>query len=326
MSETALQSDAILVVRLGAMGDILHALPAAASLKLSFPDRKLTWVAEEAWTPLLHGNPYIDRLVTFERKRSSTWIAAYRELREWSYSFAVDFQGLVKSALVARLAGAGRVFGFAPGEARERAAALLYTNAISSSCIHRVDRALDLATAAGATVLTTDCPLPSGEPEGELPESPFVLASPLAGWAGKQWPIEHFDQLGGIVQRESGLSLVLNAAPSGRESLQSLRYCQAHFSRIAGLIDATRRATAVIGVDSGPMHLAAALRKPGVAIFGPTDPAINGPYGGSLAVLRLAGAPTSYTREASISPSMRRITPQQVWSALQPALQRTAQR
>src|ERR1019366_5714626 len=86
-----------------------------------------------------------------------------------------------------------------------------------------------------------------------------------------------------------------------------LRHAQPHFSGIAGLIHATRRAAAVVGVDSGPMHLAAALRKPGVAIFGPTDPAINGPYGGSLEVLRAAGAQTSYKREDFIASSMREI-------------------
>ena len=82
----------------------------------------------------------------------------------------------------------------------------------------------------------------------------------------------------------------------------------------------------MIGVDSGPLHLAAALRKPGVAISGPTDPAVNGPYGGTLRVLRVDGAPTSYKREPSIAPSMRAITPDQVWDALQPALHKVLNR
>ena len=300
------------------MGDILHALPAAASLKLSFPGRKLTWVVEQLWTPLLWGNPYVDRIVSFDRGRSATWNAARRELREWQYDFAVDFQGLIKSAVVARLAGPRRIFGFARGEVRERPAALLYTDQVSSPAVHRVDRGLDLAAAAGAGVLTRDSPLPGGEPEGHLPSSPFILASPFAGWRSKQWPIEYFDELGAILQKEAGIPLVVNAAPFA--SL-ALRHAQPHFSGIAGLIHATRRAAAVVGVDSGPMHLAAALRKPGVAIFGPTDPAINGPYGGSLEVLRAAGAQTSYKREDFIASSMREITPKQVWSSLQRQLE-----
>jgi heptosyltransferase-1 len=301
------------------MGDILHALPAAASLRLSFPNRKLTWVAQDVWTPLLRGNPHIDRVVSFDRRDASTWLPARRELRAWQYGFAVDFQGLIKSAVVARLAGARRIFGFARAEVRERPAALLYSDEISSPSVHRVDRALDLATAAGATVLTREWRLPPGESEGDLPDAPFVLASPFAGWISKQWPIEYFERLGAILQREAGWQLVLNGAPSARETLESVRNTRVHLSSIAGLIDATRRARAVVGVDSGPLHLAAALRKPGVAIYGPTDPAINGPYGGSMTVLRSPGAPTSYARESIIAESMRAITPEQVWEALQHA-------
>src|ERR1035438_3233115 len=133
MSKAAAAFDAssILVVRLGAMGDILHALPAVASLKLSFPRRNLAWVVEPVWLPLLQGNPHIDRLILFQRKRPSTWPAVRRELRDWQYGFAIDFQGLIKSAVVARSSGAPRIFGFARAEVRERPAALLYTDRIS---------------------------------------------------------------------------------------------------------------------------------------------------------------------------------------------------
>lgn len=95
-----------------------------------------------------------------------------------------------------------------------------------------------------------------------------------------------------------------------------------HLSSIEGLIDATRRATAVVGVDSGPLHVAAALGKPGVAIYGPTDPAQTGPYGGSFTVLRDPGARTSYKRRDEIDASMRAITPDAVFEALQPRLVR----
>lgn len=302
------------------MGDILHALPAAGSLKLSFPDHRITWLADAVWSPLLVGNPNIDRLVTFERNRPATWLPARRELRSQHYRFAIDFQGLIKSALAARLSGASKIFGFARSEVREALASSFYTDPISSASIHRVDRGLDLAVAAGAAVLTRESMLPPGIPEGELPDTRFVLASPFAGWGSKQWPLEFFDALGAILQREAGLPLVLNAAPSGRDALAHLRHGRPHFSGIAGLIDATRRATAVIGVDSGPLHLAAALRRPGVAIFGPTDPAINGPYGGSLTVLRAGGAETTYKRLDTIAGSMREITPGMVWTALSKTL------
>ena len=89
-----------------------------------------------------------------------------------------------------------------------------------------------------------------------------------------------------------------------------------HLSGIAGLIHATRRAQAVIGVDSGPLHLAAALSKPGVAIFGPTDPLRNGPYGGTIRVLRSLGVATTYKRATGAHDSMRAISPEDVLEAL----------
>jgi heptosyltransferase-1 len=95
-----------------------------------------------------------------------------------------------------------------------------------------------------------------------------------------------------------------------------------HTSGLPGLIDATRRAAAVVGVDSGPLHLAAALEKPGLAIFGPTDPERNGPYGGSLQVLRSPRAVTSYKRLAAIDRSMRDVTVDEVFAALERQLRR----
>jgi heptosyltransferase-1 len=184
-----------------------------------------------------------------------------------------------------------------------------------------VDRNLDLAAAAGARAVLKAFPLPPGQPEGELPGGDFVLASPLAGWKSKQWPIEHFGSLASGLNR-IGLRLVVNGAPAASGVLSSIPDAHPHLSGIGGLIDATRRAVAVVGVDSGPLHLAAALGKPGVAIFGPTDPARNGPYGGSLMVLRSPEALTTYKRGAEIDESMRRIDPIQVLDALRAALDR----
>jgi heptosyltransferase-1 len=177
-----------------------------------------------------------------------------------------------------------------------------------------VDRHLELAATAGAQVAARGFALPEGSPEGSLPDEPFVLANPTAGWTGKQWPLEYYavlaKQLGG-----AGLRLVVNGA-----SAIDIPGAIPHVSGLRGLIYATRRAAAVIGLDSGPLHLAAALSKPGVAIFGPTDPARNGPYGGSLRVLRARGATTTYKRRDTIDESMRAVTPEEVWAALRPQL------
>lgn len=304
----------ILVVRLGAMGDVVAALPAVASLKHSIAHSKITWAIEPKWSALLTGNPYIDSVMLVDRRTLSGFRAAWRELRAAGFDLAVDFQGLIKSALVAAIARPERIFGFSAAIARESAASWFYSTKVQIRSQHAVERNLDLAAAAGASNILRTFPLPPGAPEGRLPEGDFVLASPLAGWGAKQWPLDYYSAIAARL-RQCGLPLVLNAsvpvhAPG----------CETHVSGLNGLIHATRRAAAVIGLDSGPMHLAAALGKPGVAIFGPTDPARNGPYGGTFTVLRSPGAATSYRRTPEPAPSMRAILPDQVFAALEAVL------
>ena len=309
----------ILVVRLGAMGDIIHALPAAASLKQSFPAAHLTWAVEPRWAPLLEGNPSIDHLLLVDSRNVAALWRTLRELRAEPFDLAIDFQGLIKSAVAARIARCSRIFGFHGSQAREPLAAWLYSDTAIAQATHRVDRNQELATAAGAAACVYSFPLPPGRVEGSLPPA-FVLASPLSGWRAKQWPLQHYAALAKLLRRDTGLPLVLNGPASDRGALAGVPDTVMHCSSITGLIDATRRAAAVIGVDSGPLHIAAALGKPGVAIFGPTDPAINGPYGGSLTVLRSPRAITSYKRRGEIDPSMREISPDAVMEALRPQL------
>jgi heptosyltransferase-1 len=309
MSATGKPVSRILVVRLGAMGDILHTLPAVAALKQNHPNAELAWLVEPQWLSLLEGNPYVDRIIELRRRSLGGLVESWRKLRRLSWDFAVDFQGLLKSAIPAGFSGAGRVFGFHESQIRERAAALFYSRKVITDSVHIVDRNLDLAlaTGRGAESAERQFPLPAGQPEGDLPQGGFVLASPLAGWKSKQWPMQHYQALAARLQSELGLPLVLNGPPSS----DLLHRCG-----LPGLIHATRRALAVVGVDSGPLHLAAALGKPGVAIFGPTDPARNGPYGTSIRVLRVPGATTTYSRGGEIDDSMRRITPDQVFECL----------
>jgi heptosyltransferase-1 len=300
------------------MGDILHTLPAVASLKHSHAGSRLTWVVEAKWAPLLEQNPFVDRVVLLRRESSASLFHSWRELRSERYDFAVDFQGLLKSAIVATLAGPDRIFGFDNALLRERAAGLFYSRKTLTPAAHVVDRNLDLAAAAGGSTTLRVFPLPAGQPEGELPSGDFVLASPLAGWGSKQWPAEHYRTLAARLRAELGMPLVIDLPAGGR--FLPIEDAVRHVSSLPGLIHATRRAAAVVGVDSGPLHLAAALGKPGVAIFGPTDPARNGPYGGSLQVLRTAQAETTYKRNSSADESMERITPDQVFEALRTVL------
>jgi len=309
----------ILVVRLGAMGDMIHTLPAVASLKHSFPGSHLTWLIEAQWAPLLAGNPYVDSVAIFRRGSPRAWIRTWRKLRSGGFDFAVDFQGLVKSALAASMARPDRIFGFHQSQLRERAAALFYSNHTLAHAAHVVDRNLELAADAGAANILRTFPLPDGSVEGELPASGFVLASPLAGWRYKQWPLMFYSRLAARLERELELPLVLNGPP-GANDFASVAAALPHQSTVDGLIYATRRATAVVGVDSGPLHLAAALGKPGVAIFGPTDPARNGPYGESVSVLRSPRAVTTYKRLSTINSAMRDIDPDHVFEALKAQL------
>jgi lipopolysaccharide heptosyltransferase I len=306
----------ILVVRIGSMGDVIHALPAVATLKHSFPGSVLTWIVHPRWAPLLEANPYIDRLIPFDRRSLRNAGEAWRLLRSCHYDFAVDLQGLMQSALIASLARAERIYGFHQSLVREKVAAAFYSKRVRANAAHVVDRNLELAAAAGASTMLVTFPLPDGRAEGELPEGPFVLANPVAGWGSKQWPLEHYSVLAERLGKELGLALVVNGAPGNAGLLAGVHGALTHVSGISGLIHATRRAAAVIGTDSGPMHLAAAMGRPGVAIFGPTDPQRNGPYGGSFTVLRSPGAVTTYKRLPDPDCSMCEISPGLVFDAL----------
>ncbi len=233
-------------------------------------------------------------------------------LRRERFQLAVDLQGLIQSSLVAAASRAEKIVGLDSSQAREPLAAGVYSTTVKTTAVHRVERYLEIAAGAGATNIVTTFPLPPGQAEGSLPAGPFVLACPLAGWKAKQWPLEYYEELAAGLK----VPLVLNGSPTAHETLSQVPGAQVHISGIAGLIDATRRAHAVVGVDSGPLHLAAALGKQGVAIYGPTDPASHGPYGGTFRVLRSGDAVTSYKRRDEEDPSMRAIQPGEVIEVL----------
>lgn len=302
-------ADRIAVVRLGAMGDVIHALPAVANLK------RVTWIIEPRWAPLLAGNPNVDEVILLNRRQWSSIREVWGKLRASSFALALDLQGLIKSALVVAATGAKRRVGYAKPLLREPAAGWFYNEQHSAGAEHIVDRHCELAAACGAPGKKRVFPLPQGKPEGDLPDE-YVLACPFAGWASKEWPLQRYGELAKLLP----VPLVLNGHAAVEADLRSVPGVIPHISSIAGLIHATRGAKAVVGVDSGPLHLAAALNKPGVAIFGPTDPKRNGPYGGTLRVLRVDSAVTSYKRRAEPDASMLAITAPMVAAALEECL------
>ncbi len=317
----------ILIVRLGAMGDVLHALPAVAALRRSFPAARLGWVIEERWSELLSAResrqqpagspdkPLVDVLHPVDTRAwrtapfsDETWrelSAAVRELRASRYDSAVDFQGLLKSAFVARLSGAPARLGF--DDPRERLSALLYTRRVPRRGSHVIEQNLGLAAAAGADT--------SGPPEFPLPADPsverwcteelrhrgisrFALLSPGGGWGAKLWPASRYGEVARALA-EDGLASLVNFGPGEEGLVQAVEQASGGAasglrSSLAELVAVTRRADICIGGDTGPTHLAAALDRPVVALFGPTDPARNRPWGTKVAVLRHAASSTSY--------------------------------
>ena len=307
----------ILAIRLGAMGDIFHAMPAVASLRRGYPDAHLSWIVEPKWKPLLEGCPFVDEVISFDRSSGSATFAAWRSLGEHPFDMAVDFQGLLKSSMVAMGSKASLRAGYTREHLRERMAGWFYTECHGTTSLHMVDKHRDLAKAVGGKDVGPQFYLPDGSPEGTLPTEAFVLACPQAGWGAKQWPSSYYEELETLLKEELGLMLVLNGPPGSGAT---------HCSGLSGLIYATRLAHAVVGLDSGPMHMAAAIGKPGVAIFGPTDPARNGPYGGTISVLRTANARTTYKRHESETAAMQAITPRMVMDELKRCLATCSQK
>lgn len=319
------------------MGDVIQTLPAVADLRHRLPAARIGWVVESRWAPILDGNPHVDEVIPVALRRwrnlgngPGSWREAVRftrDLRAWECDLSIDFQGLLKSAALAGLSGAQERAGFDRTLLREPLAEIAYTRRALTSRPHVVDRYRDLAAfVTGSTASgRAEFPLPAGRLRPDMPAS-FVLASPEAGWAGKQWPEEHYGRLAGRLWSDHRIPLAIDCAPGTEACIAGIRAnapagaVLAHPSTIPELIGATRHARAVVGVDSGPLHLAAALVRPGVAIFGPTDPIRNGPYGDSIAVLRAEGALTTYKRDRESHRSMHACTPDEVYERLRQLL------
>ena len=358
----------ILIVRLGSLGDILHTLPAVATLRRAFPAASLGWVVEERWSELLAARgcaegprspqkPLADtlhlvntlgwRTAPFSDQTWKEALDAIRALRGVGYEVAVDFQGALKSALLAQLSGAPRRIGFA--QPRERPAGLFYTQTVSSRYRHVVEQNLSLAEALAPhtpAVRRFDLPCdPAAEEtcQAELARRnlrEFAILNPGAGWGAKCWPPERYAQVARALA-EVGIASLVNFGP-GEEPLakavqdESGGRAQPLVSSLGELIAFTRRARIFVGGDTGPMHLAVALRVPVVALFGPTDPARNGPYepasttpSGLAAaprtvVLRSPISPTSHARRPDPDPGLLAITAAEVISAARRLLPRSA--
>jgi heptosyltransferase-1 len=322
------------------MGDIIHGLPTLATLKANFPDWEVDWLVEHRWRELLEDNPLLTCVMEFDTlrwRRSPLSVAAWGELRTAAemlrarrYDYALDLQGAIKSAVACSLSGAWQVVGLERPWLREPFAGVFYTHRVSSHAEHVVEAGLALAAALGASRAVTEFPLPAGD-EAALPAAlrhgAFAVLNPGAGWAAKQWPAANYAEVCDELDARYALPAVLNCGPGEMELSEAvcsacrrappLTYC----GGLAGLIALLRRARLMIGSDSGPVHLAAALGVPTVALFGPTDPRRNRPYGSAHRNLRPAGVRTSHRRSGRGSGEMERIPPAQVFEAIGELLQ-----
>ncbi len=361
--------ESLLVVRLSAMGDIIHTLPAAAALRQAFPHATLGWLIEERWAELLctlrhpragrrsPQRPLVDcvhSVNTAEWRRApfsfNTWqqmAAGLSQLRGIQYDAAIDFQGAVRSALLARWSGAPIVYGSA--QPRENVASMFYTRNVllKTQGTHVVEQALALvgavvssASVPTAIISSAIIPTPTAEARVEFPVDPdaenkiagftadvndFAILNPGAGWGAKRWPVERYGQVAKELAKD-GLCSLINYGPGEEELAVAVEAAGAGAARkiscsISELIALTRRARLFIGGDTGPMHLAAALNIPVVAIFGPTNPARNGPFGTRSTVLRSASSMTDHTRRREPEQGLLQITIGEVVAATRKLLQ-----
>jgi len=326
------------------MGDVIHTLPAVHALREAFPDAHIGWLIEERWAELLCApgmprrgarsalRPLVDEVHTVNLK---AWgksllsvstlqrvVTAWNDVREAGYDAAVDLQGAMRSALLTRLSGARVVYGVA--EARESPASLWYTRKVVTSGGHVIEQNVSVVGSlcensreASSLDIAGDFPRDAqaearvGQKLAEYGIGEFVILNPGAGWGAKRWPAERYGEVArGLANL--GMRSILNYGPGEEELVRAAEMASAGEARamsctITELIALTRRAQLFIGGDTGPLHLAAALRVPVVGIYGPTDPVRNGPYGTRSVVLRSEESVTSHARRAEADEGMLEI-------------------
>jgi len=305
----------ILIVRLGALGDIVHAIPAAAALRRAFPDARIDWLVDARHRPMIDLITVIDAPVVLERSSLPAWLNVAHRLRSVQYAVAIDFQGLMKSAVLARASGAPRVIGFSIWHLREKTARPFYSETggrerPAERADHVIRRNLALLRSVGVNDATIEFPLADVESRalGEIRatlggDHHFALINPGAAWPNKRWPPDRFGEVAAFLREVRGLPSFVLWGP-GEEGLAgavvetsggAARVAPA--TDIADLLALSRAAALVISGDTGPLHIANAVGTPTVSLFGPTDPHRNGPWNpDDVAVSRYGACGCHYER------------------------------
>ena len=338
-----------LVIRLSSIGDIVHTLPAVAALGEALPHAEIHWVVETRHAALLVGNPFIRRVVRLDtlgwRKKLASLqtlrsiVRGVSALREVEYEVAIDFQGLYKSALVAWLSRSRQRLGFAEGWLREPAAAMWYTErVVPHGRQHVIQMNLALVEHVAGHPLAPgrwQFPLPRTDADDRFVEEQlaalgardFIVMNPGGGWTSKRWAPENYAELIDRLEGEFPGEILLTGSP-GEESLigdiiRNSRSGRAkHFvATIIQFISLVRRARLFLSGDTGPLHLAAAVGTPIVAIYGPTDPHRNGPFSAADITLWNRES-TTYTRRGQKRGYLAGISVESVLAAIRERLAR----
>ena len=306
----------LLVVRLGSLGDLVHTLPAVSAIRRAHPDTELDWLVDAAHRELLDLVPILSSVIVLRRPTPQGWWEARRELRARQYSVALDFQGLLKSGALAWLSGARRIIGFDAASLREPAAAWFYSESVPvGHTTHVIEKNLHLAARVGAETSRLEFPIaevssPVLDAVRAAGVDAFVLLNGGAAWPNKRWPAERFGRIARWLRERHGLRSVALWGP-GEQDLA------AEVVRVSGgaataapptglrdLVALARAARLIVSGDTGPTHIAGAVGTPTVALFGPTDPARNGPWGrGDVEISRYSLCVCHYERACRREPA-----------------------
>jgi lipopolysaccharide heptosyltransferase I len=318
------------LVRLGALGDIVHAIPVVAALREAWPAARIGWIAHPRFAPLLHLVDGLDHVHALERRTGAT---AIRDVRRQRYDVCIDLQGLLKSAAVARLSGARRVLGFSRSLLRESAAALAYSQTGGDGAGHVIDKNLSLLSLLGLHTRARRFPLripatPVVACTREVlragADDPFVLMNPGAAWPNKRWPAERFGAVARRLREQTGMRSVVLwgpdeatlAAAVARSSGEAA--CMAPQTTLVEMLALAAAARVVVSGDTGPLHLAAAVGTPIVGLYGPTPPGRNGPWEARDRVVSAHEACACVFKRQCTAPAwcLERVTAEQVTAAV----------
>ena len=344
----------ILIVRLGAMGDILHALPAVTAIRAALPNDTIGWLVEGRWSELLtaHGRkaspynisrqkPVVNNVHTIDTRRwrkhfyrlsaTTEVLGALERIRKIDYDFAIDFQGSIKSSFFTKLGGAKVIAGFE--DPRESGARIFYRKKYQRRGEHVIEQNQALAAQAltlilGGHELALAAPQLPVDPTAEawaeaeisrLGIASFAIVNPGAGWGAKQWPPQRFGEVARALAAHNIKTLVNGSSEETHLAQEVIAASSGNAFElrctIGQLIALTRHARIFIGGDTGPLHLAATLGVPVVALYGPTDPARTGPYGTQTIALRHPQSETTFSHHHHTEAGLMKITAEEVISA-----------